>query len=116
MSKALDEIIKLRKEKALEYEEYLQRIADLANRVAKGTGPGTPVRIDTAGKRALWNNLDQDEELALQIDRAVLEVRHDGWRGDQPKERIIKKALAVILKDKDEIERIFQIIVAQSEY
>src|ERR1019366_5687457 len=36
MSALLDEIIAARKAKAIEYEEYLKRIADLATRVAAG--------------------------------------------------------------------------------
>jgi len=36
MSELLDEIIGLRRTKAIEYEEYLQRIADLARRVEVG--------------------------------------------------------------------------------
>ena len=40
MSALLDEIIAARKAKAIEYEEYLQRIAELAKRVEAGTGRG----------------------------------------------------------------------------
>ncbi|MEQ8510448.1 MAG: HsdR family type I site-specific deoxyribonuclease [Rhodospirillaceae bacterium] len=116
MSKALDEIIKLRKEKALEYEEYLKRIAELGSRVEASKTGDTPDELDTPGKRALWNNLNHDADLALRLDAAIREVRHDGWKGNETKERIMMGALHGILNDDAEVERIFLIIKAQPEY
>ncbi|MGR3835421.1 type I restriction endonuclease subunit R [Ralstonia pseudosolanacearum] len=57
MSALLDEIIRLRKEKAIEYEEYLKRIAELATKVQTGKADDAPVQLDTLGRRALYNNL-----------------------------------------------------------
>ncbi len=116
MSALLNEIIAARRAKAIEYEEYLKRIADLAAKVKKGKADETPERLDTPGKRALYNNLNQDEELALTIDETVKRVRPDGWRDHLAKERIIQGALYEILKDEKEVERLFLIIKAQKEY
>jgi len=44
------------KAKAIEYEEYLKRV-ELAKNVQAGHAEETPMRLDTPGKRALWNNL-----------------------------------------------------------
>src|SRR6185436_7957501 len=49
MSALLDEIIAARKAKAIEYEEYLQRIATLAKRVDVGHAEDTPPLLDTPG-------------------------------------------------------------------
>jgi len=54
MSALLDEVIKARKAKAIEYEEYLRRIAALAKRVDAGQADETPKSLDTPGKRALY--------------------------------------------------------------
>jgi type I restriction enzyme, R subunit len=116
MSKLLDEIIAARKAKAIEYEEYLKRIAELAKKVDAGKAEDTPEKLDTPGKRALYNNLAQNEDLALRIDDAVRKVRPDGWRGVQAREQVIKKALYEVLQDKAEVERIFLIVKAQGEY
>ncbi len=133
MSKLLDELIKRRKEKALEYEEYLKKIAALANQVAAGQGDDTPEQLNSFGKRALYNNLvdsmpaklvaegnaDLHESalnLALEIDRAVIDVRSDNWRGNHAKEQIIKNAIYQVLNDVPALERIYQIIVQQKEY
>jgi type I restriction enzyme R subunit len=116
MSALLDEIIAARKAKAVEYEIYLKRIAELSKRVESGKSEDTPPPLDTPGKRALWNNLHQNEDLALRIDAAIRDVRPDGWRGVAPREQTIKAALYKVLNDVDEVERIFLIVRAQSEY
>lgn len=116
ISALLDEIIAARKAKALEYEEYLKRISELAVKAQEGSAQEAPERLDTPGKRALYNNLNNDEELALRIDEVVKLRRSDGWRDVEPRERVIKSALYSVLKDKDEVERIFVIIKAQKEY
>jgi type I restriction enzyme R subunit len=116
MSALLDEIIAARKAKAIEYEEYLKRIAELARRVEAGQAEETPEQLNTPRRRALYNNLNHNEKLAIQIDEVVKQIRPDGWRGIQAREQVIKAALYRVLQDKDEVERIFLIIKHQKEY
>ena len=116
MSALLDEIIATRKAKAIEYEEYLKRIADLAKRVDAGYGEETPEQINTPGLRALYSNLNKSDELAIKIDEAVRRVRPDAWRGIPAREQAIKQALFEELHDVNEVERIFLIIKQQKEY
>src|SRR6202158_4644001 len=98
MSALLDEIIAARKAKAIEYEEYLKRIAELAKRVEAGHAGDTPEEGDTPGRRALYNSLNKDRDLALRIDEAIKTTRPDGWRGVQAKELAIKRALYGVLQ------------------
>ena len=116
MSALLDEIIKNRKDKAIEYEEYLKEIAKLAKMVNNAKSDDTPSSLNTAGKRSLYNNMGKDEALALKVDQAVQQVKPDGWRGELAKERIIKRALFGVLNDVNEVERIFLIIKEHKEY
>ena len=116
MSALLDEIIAARKAKAIEYEEYLKRIAELAKRVEAGQAEQTPEALDTPAKRALYNNLNQNEELALRIDQTIKATRPDAWRGVQARELMIKAALNGVLQDIPEVERIFLVVKAQREY
>ena len=138
MSALLDEIIAARKAKAIEYEEYLKQVAELAKRVEAGQADDTPAQLNTPGRRALYNLIRQggagaphlaqsaatypagenDDVLALvlRIDAAIKYARPDGWRGVQAKENVIKAALYGILQDVDEVERIFPIIRQQKEY
>jgi len=46
----------------------------------------------------------------------VRTVRPDGWRGVQARELVIKAALYGVLQDAAEVERVFLIIKAQTEY
>ena len=105
MSTLLDEILADLREKRIEYEEYLQHIAELANKVQLGHADDLPKRIDTPGKRALYNNNHQNEELAIKIDEAVKHVRYDDWRGNKARENVIKQALWPLLNnDVSEVE------------
>ncbi len=116
MSQLLDEIIRFRKENAEKYEAYLQKIADLAGRLNRERQNDQPESLNTGAKRALYNNLEQNEPLALQIDAAVLVSKSDGWRGHQAKENQIKEAIWKIVNDQDEVERIFAIVAQQHDY
>lgn len=116
MSQLLAEIIAARKDKALKYEEYLRKIGDLAKMVEEGMSPDIPKTLNSSGKRALFNNLGQDETLALSIDEGVKRVRSDEWRGNVAKERIIKRELYTILDDDDCVEKVFSIVRQQKEY
>ena len=133
MSTLLDEVIAARKAKAIDYEEYLRRIGEIAVNVEKGHSDETPEQLNTPGKRALYNNLkkptvptndrnaaedaptygDPALTLALQIDETVQRVKPDQFRGHQAKENEIKRALLPLLgNDLVEVERIFKIISA----
>ena len=116
MSKLLNEIIKERKSKAVEYKEYLKKVAQLAKIVVERKKPGTPKEINTQAKTALYNNLEKNKELALKIDEAVRDVKKADFRGNQQKENEIKYAINQILNDENETERIFSIIKQQQEY
>jgi len=43
-------------------------------------------------------------------------VRPDDWRGVQSREQTIKRALYGVLQDVAEVERVFLIVKAQTEY
>lgn len=116
MSKLLDAIIKERKANAISYKDYLKEIAALASKVYKGKTEDTPEDIKTPGQIALYNNLQQNKELALRIHNVVIKVRPDSWKGNDPKEQIIKAAIYAIVDDVPEVERIFEIIKKQAEY
>ena len=116
MSKLLDEIIKKRRTNGISYKEYLKQIAALVQQVNEGKSEETPEVLATIAQRALYNNLEKNEDLAIQIDNVVKQTKRDGWRGNLPKEREIKKGLLDILKDEEKVEAIFKVITEQKEY
>jgi type I restriction enzyme R subunit len=117
MSVLLGEILADLKAQRIDYEEFLKRIAELVKKVQTGKAANTPEKLNTPGKRALFNNLDQNEALALKIDETVRHVRPNAFRGNQAKENVIKAALLPLLgNNPTEVERIFLIIKVQAEY
>lgn len=116
MSTLLNEVVRERKAKAVNYEVYLKRIAELANRVVHTTGGNLPSEIKTNAQRALYNNLNKDKELAISVDSAIKSSRRAEWRGNIPAENLIKKAMYAVLDDTTEVERIFQIVKQQNDY
>jgi len=72
--------------------------------------------LNTPAKSALYNNLGKNKDLAIAVHDTVIKYRPDGWRGNDAKENVIKHRLYEVLKDRDEVERIFPIIEKQGEY
>jgi type I restriction enzyme R subunit len=116
MSTLLNLLVVKRRNEAIAYEEYLSQIAQLAERVQRKNRVDLPAGIKTSAQTALFNNLGKNEQLAIEIDDAVKRTRMDGFRGDEVKERLMKGEIFKILKNKEEVEFIFEIIKAQEEY
>jgi type I restriction enzyme R subunit len=116
MSELLNEIITARKAKASEYEKYLRELADLVATLAKGQVGGRPSTIKTDGQRALYNNLDRDEDRVLRIDEAVKSMRQADWRGVPAREQEIKAAIYGVVQDIGKTEAIYAIVFHQREY
>ncbi len=96
MSELLDAIIEERRKQAISYQEYLEKIKDLARKVVKPQGDTKnpyPSSIDTAAKRALFDNLGNDEVLASKIDTAIRYTKRADWVGDRVKEKQVANAI-----------------------
>ncbi len=119
MSRLLDSLIQQRKAQALDYEAYLKEMVELTQKVANPARTGTseyPRILNSAAKRALYDNLDKDESLALALDGDIRANLMDGWRGHVIKERQIRYAIQEYIEDDTEVERIFEIVKNQREY
>lgn len=121
MSKLLDDIIRQRKEQALEYQEYLQKITLLAKDLVNRKGViERPTSIDTPAKESLYDNLWEDEELVAIIHDVVITKKQDDFRGSTFKQRALKlelkKTLQTCWRDDIDIDELFEIIKNQKEY
>lgn len=116
MSKLLETVIKELRNKQISYKEYLEKMADLAKKVSNGQSENLPASIKTNALKALYHNLNHDEDLAIACDVAVRYNKLADFRGDPRKEEVIKHALYQILKDVEEVERIFEIVKKQEDY
>jgi type I restriction enzyme R subunit len=122
MSELLDSLIHERKARAVEYEAYLKKLVELARQVVNpGGGMTYPKSLNTNARRALFDNLGQNEELAVALDKTIIAERQDNFRGNIFRERALKNVVRETLAkynttDEAELERIFEIIKNQKEY
>ena len=118
MSAILDELIKARHEGAIAYEKLLEKYIELVKNAERPENNlHYPENIRHSGAlRAFYDNCGNDETLSIALDKAVRESKQVDFRHNEFKERRIKQALFKVLNDKDEVERVYNIVVEQGEY
>lgn len=121
MSVLLLELIRLRKEEAVTYEELLMKYEALAKEIQPNTKKYYPKTIDTKPKQALYDNLYENEELAIAMDEKVRYVKDDDWRSTHIKRRKVELAIKEVLEkfgktNEDDLSKIFDLISNQNEY
>jgi type I restriction enzyme R subunit len=117
MSMLLDELIKARKAQVISYEEYLKKIVELAKQARNpGSSSKYPASINSAARRALYDNLGGNEELAVKIDTEIRTTKPDNWRGTKIKMRVVENAIKKYIQDEDTVKKIFEIVKNQGEY
>ena len=121
MSELLDDLILQRRQEAMDYKAYLERIVELTRKVSRPEAePSYPSAINTAALRSIYDNLEEThawawrerasteystgtggnprEEMALALDRVVRRVKKADWRGNQFKEREVRNAIRSVLR------------------
>ena len=73
-------------------------------------------RLTSAAKRALYDNLGHDEELALAIDTEIRQTKKDSWRGNKFKEKEVRLAIKKYIVDSEVADQIFELVKNQNEY
>jgi type I restriction enzyme R subunit len=121
MSVLLLELVRLRKEGAISYEELLKKYEELAKEIHPNTKVIYPKDIDTKPKQALYDNLQKNEELSIAMDEKVRYTKDNDWRGTHIKRRKVEIAIRKVfqdfgINDESEVERIFELVSNQREY
>jgi type I restriction enzyme, R subunit len=121
MSVLLDELIKLRKEKADEYEKYLQEIIELTRKIKRpDTMAKYPSSLTTKAKRALYDNLGKNEALANKLDEKIMSTKKDSWRNNTHKTREVEYAIIDVLEEfevKEQVpEYVLNLVKNQQDY
>ncbi len=80
-----------------------------------------PEKIDSKPKQALYDNLDQNIELAVTLDSEIRKKKDHDWRGNTMKKRkveiIIRKVLNNFnIDDEAKVSEILELVVNQNEY
>ena len=122
MSVLLDALIEERRRGAIEYKKYLEKIRTLARQVVDPTGQTDgityPQTLRSRAQRALFDNLDQNESLALSIDKIVKLTKKANWVGHRAKEKELAKAVREVLDEdyRTRLDDIMQLLKNQNEY
>jgi type I restriction enzyme R subunit len=129
MSDLLDALIEERRRAAVSYEAFLKRIAELAKQAQEGPKAGEyPAVMNSAARRALYDNLGKDEAAAVKVDEAVRRSLQDEWRSNAIKTKRVRLAIAQVLNDippasdapaegaDERVERILTLVANQRDY
>ncbi|GAA7262762.1 HsdR family type I site-specific deoxyribonuclease [Helicobacter pylori] len=116
LSSLLNDLILQFREKKLTYLEYLQQIHDLAKQVIHKENKNYPKKINTNALKTLYDNLDENEALALETDACIRGNKKDGWVGHNQKEKNLKIALRKIINDEGLLENAFNLAKHIKEY
>lgn len=140
MSKLLNDLIQQTRDDAAAYEEFLKKAEALVRQVA-AKQPDADVPEALRGKpeaAVIYNNLpeilgdgahgaDLHEDpahyreglvrLALDVDRAMREQVHAGWRGDEAREsRVLDVLYLLVERDRDATLALFELVKNQPGY
>lgn len=129
MSELLNALIEQRKQQAIDYERYLAEIVALTRQIKSSSGYSSyPPAVNTPAKRALFDNLNESEELALAVHEAVVHARQDNWRSHSIKLKKVRFAIMHLLKNNPQMyeagekavdsltSKILEIVKNQQEY
>jgi type I restriction enzyme R subunit len=101
MSELLSALIEQRKQQALDYEKYLAKVVELTRQVKNPANNSSyPSSLNSPAKRALYDNLNEDEELALAVHKAVVDTRQDSWRSHSIKIKKVRIAIMNALSNR----------------
>ncbi len=120
MSTLLLELVRQRKEGAIDYEKFLLEIEKLANAIHPKHSKAYPENINTNGLRSFFDGLNNNEALALDIYDAINTARPDNWIGNAMKEKKVRFAIKDVLKrhgieDENEERRLLELATNQNE-
>lgn len=124
MSELLNQLLQEQKDGKIEYKELIQKLTEKLKEARSNIKIKYPKSIDTKGKQALYDNLGEDEELALRVHQTIKDNARDGFRdlssgGGGRKMKALRKAVEDVLKHivpAEKIDDIMQLIIAQKEY
>lgn len=118
MSELLDAILEERRQGSLEYKDYLAKLLEHATKVGKGESDTEyPEWANNGARRALVDFFSPEHDIAIEVDKAVLQSKPDSWVGNPMKERKVKLAIkAVVPADFDRLDDLFDLVKARHEY
>jgi type I restriction enzyme, R subunit len=118
MSELLDALIEKQRQGAIDYKQYLERLIAQAQQLGKRESDTVyPTWADNGARRALIDFGLPSEDVAIEVDRAVMDSKPHDWLGNSIKEKKVKRALRKALPDDYErLDELFDLVKARNEY
>jgi type I restriction enzyme R subunit len=118
MSELLDALLEQRRQDALDYEQYLAKLLELATKLGKGeSDTAYPDWANNGARRALVDFFFPQLEIAVEIDTTIRHTKPDSWVGNPMKEKKVRNALSRALPGNFErLDELFELVKARREY
>ena len=110
MSELLEELIEMKKEQSLDYQEYLEKLIALVKKVKNPETSGEyPKSMHNVRLRGLYDILDENEEKTIQLyDYLNLNIPKD-FMESKMKQREFKRELSLWIENENQEEEIFNL-------
>lgn len=110
MSELLEELIKMKKEQSLDYQEYLEKLIELVKKVKSPETSGDyPKSMHNIRLRGLYDILDKNEEKTIQLyDYLTSNISRD-FMESKMKQREFKRELSLWIENENQEEEIFNL-------
>lgn len=110
MSELLEELIKMKREQSLDYQEYLEKLIELVKKVKSPETSGDyPKSMHNIRLRGLYDILDKNEEKTIQLyDYLTSNISRD-FMESKMKQREFKRELSLWIENENQEEEIFNL-------
>lgn len=122
MSTLLDALIEQRREAVIDYEEYLLKLVELTQRIARGESDQKyPEWAGTSARRALID-FAWPEDIEVDFERVygiIQRNKEHGWAGDKTKQKSLMRTVALNfpgLLQPDEMKKLLELLVMHDEF
>lgn len=110
MSELLEELIRMKKEQNLDYQEYLEKLVELVKQVKTPEASGAyPKTMNNIRLRGLYDILDKNEERAIQLYNHLNSNIPKDFMETKMKQREFKRELSFVVKNENQEEEIFNL-------
>ncbi len=122
MSTLLDALIEQRREAVIHYEEYLLKLVELTQQIARGESDQTyPEWAATSARRALID-FAWPEDIEVDVERVygiIQRNKEHGWAGDKTKQKSLMRTVALNfpgLLQPDEMKKLLELLAMHDEF
>jgi type I restriction enzyme, R subunit len=117
MSELLNALIEQRRQGAIDYKDYLEKLIAQAEQLGKHESDTQYPAWANNGARKALIDFGLSEEQAVKVDNAVMYNKPNRWVGNALKERRVRRAVRTALpEDFERLDQLMDLIRARDEY